>query len=98
MPTFDAVLSRSAREFIASLDLADRFSFELALDNLLKDPNPDGVSKVTLDFFPHSPGVVGASVGEFWVTYSFLNAFTIQIASIYWSPDSPRRSGELYET
>lgn len=96
MPTYDAVLSRSARQFLASLDLTDRFLFERALDNLLKDPNPDGDTKVTLDFFPYSVGVVGASMGEFWVTYTFLNALTIQIATIYWNPDSPKRGGELY--
>ena len=97
MPTFDALLSRSAREFLSSLDLADRFLFGKALDSPLKNPNPDGISKVTLDFFPYDTGVIGASVGEFWVTYSFLNAATIGVASIYWNPESPRRGGELYE-
>ena len=97
MPTFDAFLSRSAREFLSTLDPADRYLFDVALDSLLNDPNPDRASKVTLDFFPYDAGVIGASIGEFWITYSFLNAATIGIASIYWNPESPRRGGELYE-
>ena len=97
MPTYDAVLSDIAGEFVSSLEVADRLLFELALDRLLRDPNPDGESKVPLNYFPYSSGVIGANIGEFWITYNFVNATTIGVASVYWSSDSPRRGGELYE-
>lgn len=97
MSTFDAVLSNAAREFLSSLDVADRVAFGFVLEDLMVDPYPDGVSKVALDFFPYNAGTIGASVGEFWLTYTFLNSTTIGIAGLYWNPDSPRRGGELYE-
>ncbi len=97
MPTFDAVLSRSAKDFLSSLELADRILFDIALDSLLEDPAPDGVSKVILDYFPYAPETIGTIIGEFWVVYKYLNVATIGVASIYWSPDSPARGGELQE-
>ena len=80
-----------------SLSISDRVEFLLVLDDLLVDPHPDGISKVSLDFFPYESGTIGFSGGEFWITYKFLNAAMVGIASVYWRPDSPRRAGELYE-
>ncbi len=97
MAAFDAVISASARSFLESLSEFERVEFFWALDDLLRDPNPDGFSKVALDFFPHSPGTFGFTGGEFWIVYKFLNPSVIGIASVYWKPDSPRRGGELYE-
>ena len=95
--TFDAVLSNTAEAFLASLDPVDRQAFYQALDVLLQDPYPDGVSKVLLTFFPYRPGTLGFAHGDFWITYVILNSATIGIASVYWRPDSPRRGGELLE-
>ena len=97
MSTFDAVISSSSRTFLQSLSISERIEFFWALDDLLRDPYPDGVSKVALDFYPYSPETFGASIGEFWMSYTFLNTATISIAGVYWNPDSPRRGGELYE-
>ncbi len=75
----------------------DRKQFYRALNVLCSDPYPDGISKVALSFFPYQPGAIGFAYGEFWMTYTILNAATIGVASVYWSPDSPRRAGELFE-
>lgn len=97
MATFDAVISRSARIFPQSLRGSDRDLFFQALDRLLNDPHPDGASKIPLDYYPYCPGTVGYTGGEFWITYTFLNGATIGITGAEWSPDSPRRRGELFE-
>ena len=64
---------------------------------LLDDPYPDRNSKAYLNSFPYDPKAIGFAYGEFWMTYIILDATTIAIASVYWSPDSPRRAGELFE-
>lgn len=95
--TFDAVLSATAEGFVSSLSPVDRQAFYRALDVLLQDPYPDGVSKILLAFFPYRSGTVGFAHGDFWISYSILNPAYIRIASVYWRPDSPRRWGELLE-
>ena len=97
LTTFDAVISDTAEAFLASLSPVDREQFYRALDVLCSDPHPDGISKVPLTFFPYQTEAIGFAYGEFWMTYTILNAATIGIASVYWSPDSPRRAGELFE-
>ena len=97
MAAFDVVISESARAFLESLSEFERIEFFWALDDLCQDPHPDGVSKVPLDFFPYSPGTLGFTSGEFWITYRFINSAVIGVASVYWKPDSPRRGGELHE-
>ena len=97
LATFDAVISDSAKHFLQSLNEIDRREFYRALDVLLANPHPDGASKVSLDFYPYPPGVIGATSGEFRITYTFLNATTLEVTSVAWSPDSPRRQGELFE-
>ncbi|MFH1560574.1 MAG: hypothetical protein ABID84_04095 [Chloroflexota bacterium] len=87
--TFDAVLSDVAESFLASLSPVEREGFYRVLDTLCADPYPDNVSKVYLPF-PYRPGTIGFSQGEFWVAYVILNAATIAVAQVYWSPDSPR--------
>ena len=97
MSTFDAVISRSARTFPQSLSSGDRDQFFRVLDSLLSDPHPDGASKVPLNYYPYNPGTVGYTGGQFWITYTFLNGATIGITGAQWSPNSPRRRGELFE-
>ena len=94
--TFDAVLSDTAESFLAEIGPVERQNFYRALDVLLENPYPDGISKVALPF-PYRPGTIGFSYGEFWISYAILNAATIGVASVYWSPDSPRRAGDLCE-
>ena len=97
LTTFDAVLSNPARAFVGSLNWFEQAEFDWVLQGLMRDPHPDGRSKVELDVFPYAPGAIAFTGGEFWMIYRFLNAATIEIASVYWQPDSPRRGGELYE-
>ena len=96
--TFDHVISVSARAFLESLSGPDQAELLRALDILVANPHPDGVSKITLNGFPYQPGTIGATCGDFWIVYRFLNAATLAIATVYWKPDSPRRAGELYES
>ncbi len=89
--SFDIVLLGPSEDFLASLNQTDRMACYSALDTLSNDPYADGDSKVLLDWFPFQPGAIGAAIGEFWIVYQILNAATLEIAVIYWSPDSPRR-------
>lgn len=97
LATFDAVLSDRARAFVRSLNWFEQAEFQWALQDLMRDPHPDGRGKVELDTFPYGPGTLAFTGPEFWMVYRFLNATTIGIASVYWRPDSPRRGGELLE-
>ncbi len=85
---FDALLSRTARSFVDGLARPDRQELDAALDALLRDPFPDGVSKVDLPF-PYRPGTYGYAAGSFWFAYSFLHSLVLYVAAVYWSRDSP---------
>ena len=89
--SFDIVLLGPSEDFLASLNQTDRMACYSALDTLSNDPYADGVNKVLLDWFPYQPGVIGSAIGEFWIAYRILNAATIEVGNIYWSPDSTRR-------
>ena len=86
---FDAVLSDTAEAFVSSLAPDDRRAFYVALDLLLEDPYPDARTKVVLPF-PYRPGTYGFEHGNFWIAYAFLNPHVLAIATVYWSPNSPR--------
>lgn len=97
LAAFDCVISDSARLFLESLTASELEEFDKALESILRDPHPDGQSKVHLSSFPYQPGTIGATSGDFWIVYRFPNAATLGIATVYWNPSSPRRTGELYE-
>ena len=56
LTTFDAVIADAAEMFLASLSPVDREQFYRALDVLCSDPYPDGISKISLAFFPTGQG------------------------------------------
>jgi len=85
---FDALLSKTARSFVDTLGPPYHQEFVAALNSLLQDPIPDGVTKVELPF-PYRPGTYGYAAGSFWIAYLFLNALVLYIAAVYWSPTSP---------
>jgi len=87
--TFDAVVSDTAEIFISGLDRGDRQRFYEALDVLMSDPHPDGVTKVALPF-PYTPGTFGFYYRDFWIAYVFLNALVLGVIAAHWSPRSPR--------
>jgi len=87
---FDALISDTAQAFREGLTPEHRGTFEQALEALLTDPIPDGLTKIALPF-PYRPGTYGYEAGEFWLAYSFLNPMVLYIASAYWSPSSPNR-------
>lgn len=72
-----------------SLSPEQQKAFWQAFEQLLSDPFPDGDTKVPLGGFPYREGTYGATIGGFWITYTFLNAATLAIGAVYWSPDSP---------
>jgi len=87
--SFDAVLSDTADLFVNHLARDDRRAFYDALDALLSDPYPDGVTKVELPF-PYAPGTFGFEYGDFWMAYTFMNPHMLAIAAVFWNPKSPR--------
>jgi hypothetical protein len=67
----------------------DRKAFSEALNALLSDPYPDGVSKVELPF-PYAPGTFGFEYRDFWMAYTFMSPHMLAIAAVFWNPKSPR--------
>lgn len=89
MVSFDAVFSDTADLFVNHLARDDRKAFHDALDALLSDPYPDGVTKVGLPF-PYAPGTFGFEYGDFWLAYIFMNPHMLAIAAVFWNAKSPR--------
>ena len=87
--SFDAVLSDTAELFVNQLARDDRRAFYEALDVLLSNPYPDGINRVELPF-PYRPGTLGFEYRDFWIAYTFLNAYMLAILAVYWNPKSPR--------
>lgn len=87
--SFDAVLSDTAQLFVDHLARDDRRAFNEALDVLLSDPYPDGISKVELPF-PYAPGTLGFEYRDFWMAYTFMSSHMLAIAAVFWNPKSPR--------
>ena len=87
---FDAVLSDVATFFLEGLSSEERESFDrVLLDILCVNPHPDGRFKVYLGF-PYQPGTIGFANRDFWIAYVIQNAAYIGVASVYWSPYSPK--------
>lgn len=88
--TFDVVISQTVEAFLSALTQAEREEcYQIILDVLCVDPYPDNISKVYLPV-PYKPGTIGFAFGEFWFSYTILNAGYIAVAAIYWNPSSPR--------
>jgi hypothetical protein len=87
--SFDAVLSDTAEIFVNHLARDDRQRFYEALDVLLTDPYPDGISKVELPF-PYTPNTFRFEYKDFWIAYIFMSLNMLAIASVFWNPKSPR--------
>jgi len=87
--SFDAVLSDTAQLFVDHLARDDRRAFNEALDVLLSDPYPDGISKVELPF-PYAPGTLGFEYRDFWMAYTFMSSHMLAIAAVFWNPKSLR--------
>ena len=96
LATFDAVVSDLAETFLNSLNRKDRTAFYCAVGILLRNPHPDGKSKVFLPF-PYIEGTIGFACRGFWMTYNFLNALTIQINTVNWRLDQFRWKGCQYD-
>ncbi len=64
---------------MAKLTSDERLDFYRGLDALLRDPTPDGVTRVELAF-PYQPGTFGFAFRGLFLTYTFLNPATISVA------------------
>ena len=87
--SFDAVLSDTADTFVNHLARDDRQAFREALDVLLSDPFPDGLTKVELPF-PFASGTYGFEYEDFWIAYTFMNPYMLAIVAAFWNPKSRR--------
>jgi len=90
--TFELVLSRGAEEFLASIAPFEREQLFRGLTLLALDPFPDGRTKIALPF-PHRPGTLGTSFGQFWIAYTLQGHERLVVLTIYWSLDSGRNPG-----
>lgn len=52
-----------------------------AIEQVMQDPHPDGVTKASLGA-PYPPGTVGFTTPDYWITYRFLNSTTIEVLRI----------------
>lgn len=86
---YDALISQTARGFLNSLGAEDQAILRSALNRLLDNPAPDGLTKIALPAMPYREGTLGYTSGSFWIVYRVMNAATIYISAIHWSLDSP---------
>lgn len=86
---FDALLTDTAESFVKKLSNADQKAFNIALDILMTDPYPDGITKVQLSF-PYKNGTYGFEYGDFWIAYYLKSSYMLGIVAVYWSPKSPK--------
>ncbi len=52
-----------------------------AIDRMMQDPRPDGVTKALLGA-PYPPGTVGFATPDYWITYRFLNSTIVEVLRI----------------
>ena len=52
-----------------------------AIEQLMRDPRPNGVTKAMLGA-PYPVGTVGLATSDYWITYHFLNSATIEILRV----------------
>lgn len=77
----DAVLSPSARQILDAQDAAGQRRMRAAIEQVMRDPRPDGVTKALLGP-PYPPGTVGIATPDYWVTYRFLTMATVEVLRI----------------
>ena len=80
----DALVSEWADSFLSRLTAANRQRWEELVPDFIRSP----ISEDTVDLV-EEPGTMASPVGDFLVTFRFLNAEVIEIASITWGPDHP---------
>ncbi|MDP3939505.1 MAG: hypothetical protein Q8R92_15405 [Deltaproteobacteria bacterium] len=84
--------SPSARAFVETLEPELRAEWKDVMKELLRDPEPDDEQRVTLGP-PFPAGLIGTWTGSFWIAYRLINREVVEVANVYWSPESPRYRG-----
>ncbi len=80
--------SSQTRAFVESLSPDFREVWDWVMGDLLLDPTPDEVRKVSLPAPPFEEGLCGTWSGMFWLVYRITNPEVVEIVFAGWSPDS----------
>lgn len=89
MPSDWYFTSASARDFVERLAPDMRQVWDRVMADLLEDPWPDELRKVTLPAPPFPAGLFGQWAGPFWIAYRVPNPEVVEVTNVAWSPESP---------
>jgi len=88
--SFDLYLADHAKAFLETLSQNERKVFFSALEEFLRDPIPDDITKFWVDAPPalaRHRQVAAAEVGGFWIFYRFASVTTIHITHVQRAED-----------
>ena len=89
---WDAVLRESAEIFVSSLPPDEEAECrEVILNDLCDNPRPaDNPSRYSVSSFPNQPGVIECFIKGWHFRYGIVNANTIVVFTVNYSPDNPK--------
>ena len=77
----DAILSPIAGQAFNAQDASGQERMQAAIEQMMRDPHPDGVTKALLGA-PYPRGTVGLVSRDYWITYRFLNSTVVEVLRI----------------
>lgn len=89
---YDVVLSDVANLFLNKLPPEDQDDCRrIILTKLCDNPDPaQNPARKWANYLPNQPGTIECSIGDWFFRYYIINAATIGVASIYYSPTNPK--------
>jgi hypothetical protein len=87
----DYYVARDLSARIALLDDDAKAELDRCLEDLMANPEPDGITRIAQPpYFPYRPGAIAHRCGRFSFGYTLANQGTVlEIYSIYPLPDLP---------
>ena len=76
--------SGEVRRFVENLAPGFREALDWAIYDILRDPSPDEVRRVSPPSPPFESGLIATGSGPFWISYRIANAGVLEIVSVAW--------------
>lgn len=80
--SYEVHIGTNAKRYVSKLPDDRRLAFTAAIERLMSDPEPNGRSKICVDWFPYYPGIVAYSGFGFVIKYK-LDEKELHIGSVY---------------
>ena len=75
-------LGENTKRSVSALSHERKRDFSIALECLARDPEPDGHSKISLDWFPYQPGINAFAGRGYIMTCSVKDDGSLYIAAV----------------